>query len=140
MTVAAAAMSLSLRMLGSPSGVCQWKGPRAHLLGAAAEGIPVLEARPHVFARLLRVSPQGGHVYAGNHPIPHAHHSVDDHGLHVVPDAALHEALDGIAHRPVAERAVAGEVDDHDVGLGPRGEAAEVVAPEGPCAAQGGGG
>jgi hypothetical protein len=60
----------------------------------------------------------------------HPHHTVDDHGVDVVADPALDQALDGIAHGAQAQRVATGEVDDHHVGLGARGEAAEIVAAE----------
>src|SRR5262249_32635554 len=116
----------------------QGKRPRAHLLGPALEGIPLLEARPHSFAGLLCLATESIDVHAGDVAIAHAHHAVDNHGFHIVADAALDEALDGIAHRTVPEGAAAHEVHDHDVRLGPRRQTTKVVAAESPRAAQGG--
>src|SRR5215510_9448241 len=105
--VDSATMSRSGRMRVSFG---QRERPRAHLFGPAAEGIPLLEARPHAFPRFLRLAAESIHVHTGDATVAHAHHAVDHHGFHVVADAALDETLDGIAHGAVAKGAAAREV------------------------------
>src|SRR5262245_10461178 len=81
---------------------------RTHLIGCAAERVPVLPTAPDAFARGLRLGPQRGEIDAGNAGVLHPHHAVDDDGVNVVANAAIDEALDRIAHRPEPQRVTAG--------------------------------
>src|SRR5439155_3348622 len=112
------------------SRVAQGKGPWAHLLGGASERIPLGQAPPDLFPRLLRGPAQRGEVDAGDHAVAHADDPVHHDRLDVVADPALDQALHGIAHRAIAERATARQIDHDDIGAGARREPAEVVAPE----------
>src|SRR5262249_32830411 len=79
-------------------------GPGAGLLVGAAERVPLLERIPDLLGRRLGLRAQLGEIDARNDGAFHHHLAVDDDGVDVVADAALHDALDGIAHRSVAQR------------------------------------
>src|SRR5262245_17698131 len=115
-------------VIGSFLLVNEWKRPGAHLNGRAAERVPLLKACPDVLARGLGLAAERVEVDAGDPSIAHAHDAVHDHGLDVVADPALHQALDRVAHGAPAQRAAAGGIDDHEIGLGAGDEPAEGVA------------
>src|ERR1700730_452573 len=99
------------------SSVCAGEREGAHLLGRAAQRVPVLPSTPHPLARRLGLRTQLSEVDTGDAAAFHAHYTVDDHGVDVIADTAVHQALDRIAHRPNAQRAATGEIDDDDIRL-----------------------
>src|SRR5262245_57646203 len=89
--------------------------PGAGLLVRASERVPFLQGRPDPFAGFLSAVPDAGEIDAGDDAVFHDHLAVDDHGIDIVTHTALDDALHRVAHRPVAQRVAAGEIDDDDV-------------------------
>src|SRR5215469_6845272 len=79
-------------------------GPGAGLFVRAAERVPIRERVPDLLGCRLGLRAQLGEIDAGNDGALHHNLAVDDDSIDVVADAALHDALDGIAHRSVAQR------------------------------------
>src|SRR5712692_791029 len=121
--------------IGSLLVVDEGERPRAHLLRGAAERVPFGQPGPYFLPRLLSFAADRREVDTGNPALAHAHDAVDDQGLDVVADAALHETLDRIAHGAEAQGIAPAEIDDQEIGFRPRGQPAEIVAPEGTRAA-----
>src|SRR5258708_27459205 len=65
------------------------KGPGTSLFCGPAARIPILQGRPYVLARKLRLMAQGGDIEFRCQPVFHAHFAGDGHGIDVVADAAF---------------------------------------------------
>ena len=59
----------------------------AHILCAAFELIPILQAGPDVFGKVLNLTAQGWQVHLWYDAVSHADSAIADHGVHVVADA-----------------------------------------------------
>src|ERR1700726_2462104 len=101
----------------------------AHLVGASSERVPIGPACPDAFAGSLRPGAQCREINPHDTAAFDPYNAVDYDRVDIVADPTFDEAFDRVAHWSHPQAAAAGEVDDNDVGLGPR-EPAEIVASE----------
>jgi hypothetical protein len=95
--------------------------------------VPLGNGAPQTIGLGLGLGQQRALVQADDVAVFHDAAAIDDHLVDVVRGPALHQRLDGIA---IGAHAEAAHVDQHDVGLGPRRQPAQVVAAQRAGAAQ----